>query len=562
MSSAAVTPQMRAHGWNIHFLVGPNKDHFAGLFHPPDSDTLSYRDVVDELRLCFEIPPNAGATDNEPSDPWSDVAFGHAGFVNVNLPPPETDASTPALIWGQYLDQPVFAPPCEPSADLAQPPISRFHVVRHTDCGLALTEPLAAHLRAGCAKDIPYPSLRRDDRYLPPNKGSKDPGFSRLPYRKTVRPTRGSQSPPKRSVSGSVSPTKDVRSNPQDAGGDDDVASLVAPPTMDIPIETARQTMTAFRTSCLVASGKCAVTGKGRSWCVTPAIGPALQACHIVPQQHYHVYPVPMAFTNDSRYSARRLREAWDRTWSAKNGILLLSHLHELFDARLFSIHPDTLRIRVFVPYDVISDYHGSIARLPSSVDRRALRHHYEMCCIENMAAEMPLAEQQPATEVGTRSVVSGTVSPFDPGSNIPIISSVNARGDADNSHSLQRPPGDPSKRARPEQNDSASPDQLAHDAALLSTDGSSASSLPWRGSSPSDQVTLREGEEHTLMDVDDLGRKKRRRISGSEEAVWVQDEDGETMDKYRNPYWDGCITLWNSRAFLGDVNWELAKLG
>lgn len=141
-----------------------------------------------------------------------------------------------------------------------------------------------------------------------------------------------------------------------------------------------------------------------------------------------------MTSTNDSRYSTRRLREAWDRTWSAKNGILLLSHLHELFDARLFSIHPDTLRIRVFVPYDVISDYHGSIARLPSSVDRRALRHHYEMCCIENMAAEMPLAEQQPASEVGTRSGVSGTASPFDPGSNIPIISSVDARGDTDDS--------------------------------------------------------------------------------------------------------------------------------
>ncbi|KPM43715.1 hypothetical protein AK830_g2822 [Neonectria ditissima] len=397
MSSAAATPQMRAHGWNIHFLAGPNKDHFAGLFHPPDSDTLSYRDVVDELRLCFEIPPSARTTDNEPSDPWTDVAFGHAGFVNVNLPPPETDASTPALIWGQYLDQPVLAPPCEPSVDLAQPPISRFRVVRHTDCGLALTEPLAAHLRAGCAKDIPYPSLRRDDRYLPPNKGSKDSGFSRLPYRKTVRPTRGSQSPPKRSVSGSVSSTKDVRSNPQDAGGDDDVASLVAPPTMNIPIETARQTMTAFRTSCLIASGKCAITGKGRSY-------------------------------------TRRLGEAWDHTWSAKNGILLLSHLHELFDARLFSIHPDTLRIHVFAPYDIISDYHGSIARLPLSVDRRALRHYYEICYIKNMAAEIPLAEQQPASEAGTRPVVSGTISPFDPESNISIISSVNARADADNS--------------------------------------------------------------------------------------------------------------------------------
>lgn len=87
--------------------------------------------------------------------------------------------------------------------------------------------------------------------------------------------------------------------------------------------------------------------------------------------------PVPAAFTSDGRHSARRLREAWYRTWSAKKSILLLGH--ELFDDGLFSIHPETLRIRVFVPFNVISDYHGSIARLPSSVDRRALCHHYEM---------------------------------------------------------------------------------------------------------------------------------------------------------------------------------------
>lgn len=31
-------------------------------------------------------------------------------------------------------------------------------------------------------------------------------------------------------------------------------------------------------------------------------------------------------------FGARRLREAWQRTWSAENGILLLSHLQELFD--------------------------------------------------------------------------------------------------------------------------------------------------------------------------------------------------------------------------------------
>ncbi|PNY23259.1 Uncharacterized protein TCAP_06814 [Tolypocladium capitatum] len=546
MSSAAVAPYMRAHGWNIHFLAGPYQDRFAGLFHPPDSNTLSYRDIINEFRLCFQIAQNIGPSDDEPSDPWSDIAFWHAGFVNVNLLPPRTDAftPTPTLICGQYLDQPVSAPPSEPSADLARPSISRFHIVRHMDCDIALTEPLAAHLRAGCAEHIPFPSLRRDDRYLPPNKGSKDPGFTRLPCRKTTRLTRSSQSPPKRSASSSI------RSNPQDAGSDE-VESLVAPPMMDIPIEIARQTKTAFRSSCLTASVMCAVTGKGRSWCINPPFGPALQACHIVPQQHYHVYPVP-TFTSASRYSATRLREAWERTWSPRNGILLLSHLHELFDARLFSIHPETLRIRVFVPYDVISDYHGSIAELPTIVDLRALRHHYEMTCIENMAAEMSLAGQYIDSEQGTTPADLGTISLFDSGSNIPIMSPMNARGHADNSRPSQGPPGDPSKRTRRAQEDSASLDQLAHDATPSSTDGPSAISLPWRGSS--------EDVKHTLEEVDDSFLKKRQRIVSGKETIWVNNEDCQTMDKYYHPGWEGCITPWNHRFFLADVNYKLGN--
>jgi hypothetical protein len=38
-----------------------------------------------------------------------------------------------------------------------------------------------------------------------------------------------------------------------------------------------------------------------------------------------------------------------------RNGILLMKHLHEFFDARLF-VHSDTLRIRVFVPYDALTE--------------------------------------------------------------------------------------------------------------------------------------------------------------------------------------------------------------
>ncbi|KAH6872051.1 hypothetical protein B0T10DRAFT_541375 [Thelonectria olida] len=318
--------QFRALGWNVHLLCGPESDRFAGLFHLPGSNSLTYRDVVNELRLCFEIPTNFRAEDDGSTDIWADIAFGYGGSVGGNLQLLEEDASTtaipsPRMISGQYLDGSVSTLPGDLSSDLARLPIVRLHVIRHAECGIALTESRTAHLRAGCAKHIPYPSLRRDERYLHPNKASGDPRFARLPYRKPIRPTRGSQSLSKRSASGSVSPTKDCRCS-KEAGGAEDATDLVAPPTLDISLERARQTMAAFRTSCLAASTKCAVTGKGRSRYMNPNVGPA----------HYYVYSVPISFGN-SRCSPQRLREAWDRTWSAENGLLLLSHLHELVDA-------------------------------------------------------------------------------------------------------------------------------------------------------------------------------------------------------------------------------------
>ncbi|KAI8659046.1 HNHc domain-containing protein [Fusarium sp. Ph1] len=339
-------------------------DHFAGLYHPPGSNSLTYGDIINELCLCFNITAS-GVTD----DSWGDVAFGYLGSVGASLQPlggPATIAtpSSPRLIHGQELDQSVSTPPGDPSGE-QRPPIVRLHVVRHKDCEIAAETSLKGHLQAGCAKHIPYPSLRRDDRYLPPNKPSTDSRFSRFPYRKTIR-ARGSQSPPKRSASGSASPTKDPALNQVE-----DVTDLVAPPDFDIPIETARQTMASFRNSCLSGTARCAITGKGRSWYMNPTVGLGVQACHIVPQQHYHVYPVPSSFPG-GRYDSRRLRAAWERTWSAKNGLLLFSHLHELFDARLFSIHPDTLRIRVFMPYYVLLDYHGVLAHLSSPDDSGA----------------------------------------------------------------------------------------------------------------------------------------------------------------------------------------------
>ncbi|EFY88206.1 hypothetical protein MAC_05679 [Metarhizium acridum CQMa 102] len=459
MSDATVTPQARAHGWNIHFLAGI--DHFAGLFHPPGSGTLRYRHIIDKLRLCFELPHSSSAP--EPSDPWKGIAFGHVGFVNAG---------------------------------------------------------------PGCATHIPYPSLRQDSRYLPPNKGSKDPNFTQLPYRKTIRP-RGSPSPSKRSASGSVSPTKDNCGGSQAVTGDDDVTSLITPPMMmDMSVEDARQTMATFRTSCLVESNRCAVSGKGRGWCASPAVGPGVQACHIVPQQHYHVYPLPEAFSSEQRYSHRRLREAWRRTWQAKNGILLSKTLHELFDLRLFSIHPDTLRVRIFVPFDFLEEYHDRTAQLPPNVDRRALRHHYEMCCIEKMAAEMPLREQIIQSYAGARSIAASTL---ESDSHITSMSPESTRGLNDEQTSAQT--GDPSKRrVRQAQDNANTPDLASHKSASFSANEISAVTPDFDKYGPDNQVMLERCKRCTVAGPSTYPRK-RQRILKRENSTWTGVADNKALN-------------------------------
>jgi hypothetical protein len=329
-----------------------------------------------------------------------------------------------------------------------------------------------------------------------------------------------------------VSPKKD---RPDDK--EEDFANIVAPPDMDIATDFARQTMAAFRSNCIVAARQCAVTGKGRSWCINPSIGPALQACHIIPQQHYHLYPDAEGLGNndEAKYSPRRLRKAWQRTWSAENGILLLSHLHELFDARLFSIHPDTLRVRAFLPYDVICDYHGREAMLPVKVNRNVLRHHYDMCCIENMAANMPLIELPPEIDAG--SATSGTTSPF----------SSRARVDVMSGPRLPRSP-------RP-------PRQLNDGDDVQSTQGGRSDQ-----SKRADKDAMSEKKERDGKELRHSRKHKRRRSSrdGVERTVWGGRDDDTSLsdnDWSSGPFWEGCVTSWNSQQFLADVNWELMKM-
>ncbi|KAF5027346.1 hypothetical protein F66182_547 [Fusarium sp. NRRL 66182] len=383
MADATVTPPMRVHGWNVHFLAGPDDFLFAGLFQAPGSDLVTFQDVVDELRLCFNIP-RAERDD----DPWETIAFKLAEY------PSGTTVDLPSLVAGDNLSLPV---PGLPARTPKIQSVVKYHIVSHRPCDISSDKPLDDHLSAKCAQHISQPTRRLDMRYLPANKPPSDPRYATMPFRRTAKGRTASQSPKRRSCS--TSPTR---------GNElEDITDLRTPPKMELEPDTARRTVETFRRNCLIDADRCAISGKGHSWCITPAIGPALQACHIIPQQHYHLYPDRRFQTltdegDDVEFSAERLRQAWTNTWSNQNGILLMSHIHELFDARLVSIHPATRRIRAFVPYDVLIDFNGRQANLSQEVDRNALRHHYEMSCIENMAAQMPLMTLD-SSDVSTR---------------------------------------------------------------------------------------------------------------------------------------------------------------
>lgn len=80
----------------------------------------------------------------------------------------------------------------------------------------------------------------------------------------------------------------------------------------------------------------------------------------------------------------------------------------------------------------MILHYHGLIAKIPGIVDRDALAHHYEMTCIENMAAEMPTSESVTAQfneyfGIG-EACSSTTVSPDSPASLASYITPESSR--------------------------------------------------------------------------------------------------------------------------------------
>lgn len=248
-----------------------------------------------------------------------------------------------------------------------------------------------ADLPGDCIRLKGRPPRRYDPRYLPIGKASDDPFIKTVPIRGKKRQRTASSSP-----SRSVSPTK----GGEEIGDDDGFPETI------IPKEEATQIISEFRQNVISAgNSRCAVTGKGSAWWAGDCIGPGVQAAHIVPQVHWNVYP-----DKDQGVAALDdfgvLRDAWTQTWHMSNGLLLAAHIHYSFDARILSIDPDTRRIRVFMPYDLVTEYHGKVAALPPDVDLHALRHHYDMCCLENLAAQkkpsgMPTLLRSKSTTIG-----------------------------------------------------------------------------------------------------------------------------------------------------------------
>ncbi|KAI0868665.1 hypothetical protein GGS24DRAFT_481628 [Hypoxylon argillaceum] len=221
-----------------------------------------------------------------------------------------------------------------------------------------------------CVVIAPRPEPRFDDRYLAIGCQPEDNVLRTVP----LRAKRRSRTPsPKRSTSYDRS-----------IDDNDDFPNAI------ISEADARPWIDGFRNSILMAGQtKCAISGKRGAWWSNGGMGMVVEAVHIIPQIHWCKFPDPKQNIS-APDDLNALRDSWQATWHTSNGLLLYVHIHRLFDARLVSIEPTTKRIRVFMPCDSLTEYQGKFAFLPEGVNLNALQHHYDMCCIENMAAKRP----------------------------------------------------------------------------------------------------------------------------------------------------------------------------
>lgn len=322
---SAITPASRAAGWNVLFTIGPTRFPctFAGTYQVVGSNLITFRDVCNELRLCFNFPNNTTCNESGSNNdnPWDSIAFALADRPDLSL-----EMRRLSVVHGEHLDKPVPSlPPIHPM----EQDVLKYHIVFHETCSILPSEPLSLHLKSrfvimlsalvtfffldGCAQHLPEPTRRYDPRYLMPNKGSSDSTIAgKMPLRRTLQ--AGS---PKRFRSGSNSPTNGL--------GDNNLEDIdmVAPKNLEINEEVAKKTQNSFRHNCLARGNLCAVSRQGQPWCLATPVGPTIRACHIVPQIQYHVYPCGDDTTTIDT-SPRGLLTAWEKTVSKSRNPFLV----------------------------------------------------------------------------------------------------------------------------------------------------------------------------------------------------------------------------------------------
>ncbi|KAI6754701.1 hypothetical protein HG530_012453 [Fusarium avenaceum] len=74
----------------------------------------------------------------------------------------------------------------------------------------------------------------------------------------------------------------------------EDVDNSTVPHLLGVGFKDAERIKEVFLSLILTYSDRCTIWALGQSWCFTQVIGPALQPCQIVSQNHYHRYPSPL----------------------------------------------------------------------------------------------------------------------------------------------------------------------------------------------------------------------------------------------------------------------------
>lgn len=145
---------------------------------------------------------------------------------------------------------------------------------------------------------------RIDPRYMEIGKSSRDPRLSVAPLRKIQAAKRRSESISTASRTGSPSPEKSLN------------AEEPVPNAIIVQPERARAAIDTFRLNVIVHSSVCAISRKGKFWAPnTKTVGPGVAAAHIVPQIHWHTYPLSHSNYIANKDNSRELQDAWLATW-------------------------------------------------------------------------------------------------------------------------------------------------------------------------------------------------------------------------------------------------------